>query len=122
MLLRRLQDRVTQGAEKLQAIAASATLGEESAETRDQISQFASKLFALDFSPEDIIFSKREPESGLTAPWGRGTPELYATLAALADLVPSGEAISLPESLRASKLPAGRPSANLRKISTKSAL
>lgn len=100
MLLRRLQDRVTDGGrKKLQAIAASATLGEESAETRAQISQFASKLFALDFVPEDVIFSRREPESSLTSPWGHGIPELYAFLATLADSFRQGNTLPLPESL-----------------------
>ncbi|RMD60867.1 DEAD/DEAH box helicase, partial [Candidatus Parcubacteria bacterium] len=77
MLLRRLQDRVTQGGQKrLQAFAVSATLGEDTPETRAKIAQFATKLFALDFAPEDVIFSRREPESGLTSIWGRGTPDL----------------------------------------------
>ncbi len=100
MLLRRLQDRVTRGGQKkLQAIAASATLGEDNPETRAQIAQFAGKLFALDFAPEDVIFSQREPESGLTAPWGRGAPELYEQLETLAAAYRENRPISWPDSL-----------------------
>lgn len=100
MLLRRLQDRVTQdGKKKLQAFAASATLGEDTAETRAQIVQFASRLFALDFVPEDVIFSQREPESGLAAPWGQGRPDLYAVLASLADSFRERGQAALPDSL-----------------------
>jgi ATP-dependent helicase YprA (DUF1998 family)/predicted transcriptional regulator len=100
MLLRRLQDRVTQGGKKrLQAFAISATLGEDTPETRAQIAQFASKLFALHFAPEDVIFSRREPESGLAAPWGQGAPDLYAALADLADRFRETGQFSLPEAL-----------------------
>jgi len=100
MLLRRLQDRVTGGGQKkLQTIAASATLGEDDPATRAQIAQFAAKLFALDFTPEDVIFSRREPESGLTAPWGRGTPELYERLEALAAAYRENRTLALPDSL-----------------------
>ncbi len=100
MLLRRLQDRVTGGGQKkLQAIAASATLGEDNLATRAQIAQFAAKLFALDFAPEDVIFGKREPESGLTPPWGRGTPELYEHLETLATAYRENRSIPWPDSL-----------------------
>ncbi|MEM4247285.1 MAG: helicase-related protein, partial [Candidatus Woesearchaeota archaeon] len=100
MLLRRLQDRVTRGGQKkLQAIAASATLGEDSVETRTKIAQFASKLFALDFAPEDVVFSKREPESGLATAWGCGTPELYQDLEKLAEDYRNNQPILWPNSL-----------------------
>lgn len=100
MLLRRLQDRVTQGGQKnLQAIAASATLGDDNPEVREQITTFATKLFALKFQPEDVIFSKRQPESGLAPAWGSGTPELYVQLEQLVNARQSNQDLSLPTSL-----------------------
>ncbi len=106
MLLRRLQDRVTRGGQKkLQAFAASATLGEDTPEVRAQISEFAHKLFNLEFKPEDVIFGQREPQSGLSEPWGRGSPKLYVWLAELADAYRQNPSTPLPESL-----PEGAPS------------
>lgn len=100
MLLRRLQDRVTQGGQKkLQAIASSATLGDDTPENRAQIARFAEKLFNLPFQPEDVIFSKREPESGLVEAWGRGSTELYAELESLASSWRSGKDPALPDTL-----------------------
>lgn len=100
MLLRRLQDRVTQGGQKkLQAMAASATLGQDTPGVRAQISEFAQKLFNLEFRPEDVIFSQREPESGLTPVWGSGAPELYGQLEALADAYRKNPTVSWPDSL-----------------------
>ncbi len=100
MLLRRLQDRVTRGGQKkLQAFAVSATLGDETPEARVQISEFAHKLFNLEFKPEDVIFGQREPESGLSEPWGRGSPKLYAWLAELAEAYRQNPYTPLPESL-----------------------
>ncbi|MEJ5240704.1 MAG: DEAD/DEAH box helicase [Anaerolineales bacterium] len=100
MLLRRLQDRVTGGGQKkLQAFAVSATLGEDTPQVRAQISEFAHKIFNLDFNPEDVIFGQREPQSGLSAPWGRGAPELYARLAALADDYRQNPNVALPDTL-----------------------
>lgn len=100
MLLRRLQDRVTQGGQKqLQAIVASATLGEDTPESRHQVAAFASKLFALNFEPDDVIFGKRQPESGLAPTWGSGTPALYAALNALAEQWRAGQKTMIPSVL-----------------------
>ncbi len=100
MLLRRLQDRVTGGGQKkLQAFAVSATLGEDTPQVRAQISEFAHKIFNLDFKPEDVIFGQREPQSGLSEPWGRGAPELYARLAALAEDYRQNPNTALPAAL-----------------------
>jgi len=99
MLLRRLQDRVTGGGKKLQAIATSATLGKDEPQSRAQIATFASRLFNLDFAPEDVIFGQRLPESGLDAAWGSGSPALYADLEALADAWRQGQNPPLPDSL-----------------------
>lgn len=100
MLLRRLQDRVTQGGKKqLQAIATSATLGEDNPESRAQVADFAHRLFNLDFSPEDVIFGQRLPESGLSTAWGSGTPELYAALHSLANAWREDPSTPFPKTL-----------------------
>ncbi|MFZ5810004.1 MAG: DEAD/DEAH box helicase [Chloroflexota bacterium] len=99
MLLRRLQDRVTGGKKKLQAIATSATLGEDTPESRQQIATFASRLFNMDFTPQDVIFGKRLPDSGLDATWGSGSLSLYAALEALADAWREGQNPPQPDSL-----------------------
>lgn len=100
MLLRRLQDRVTQGGKKrLQAIATSATLGEDNPKSRAKVADFAHRLFNLEFSPEDVIFGQRLPESGLAEAWGSGTPELYTALNSLADAWRESQAVPLPEEL-----------------------
>ncbi len=99
MLLRRLQDRVTGGGKKLQAIATSATLGEDEPQSRAQIADFASRLFNLDFAPEDVIFGQRLPESGLDTVWGSGSPAFYAALEALTDAWRQGQNPPLPDSL-----------------------
>lgn len=102
MLLRRLQDRVTGGGQKkLQAFAVSATLGEDTPQVRAQISEFAHKIFNLDFNPEDVIFGQREPQSGLSTPWGRGDPELYTALAKLAEDYRQNPNTALPAALPA---------------------
>jgi superfamily II DNA/RNA helicase/ribosomal protein L40E len=99
MLLRRLQDRVTGGGKKLQAIATSATLGEDEPQSRAAIATFASRLFNLHFAPQDVIFGQRLPESGLDTAWGSGSPALYAALEALADAWRQGQNPPLPDSL-----------------------
>ncbi len=99
MLLRRLRDRVTGGEKKLQAIATSATLGEDEPQSRDGIAKFASRLFNLDFAPEDVIFGQRLPESGLDTAWGSGIPALYAALEKWADAWRQGQNWPLPDSL-----------------------
>lgn len=100
MLLRRLEDRVTRGGRKeLQAIAVSATLGEDDPESRQEIAEFATNLFNLDFEPQDVVFGERLPESGLEGKWGEGTPELYATLEKVAAKWRSGAEVGLPASL-----------------------
>jgi superfamily II DNA or RNA helicase len=99
MLLRRLQDRVTDnGQKKLQVIATSATLG-EGVKSLPQIVDFAKELFALNFEPEDIIFGKRFPESGLDKTWGKGAPNLYTALESLVETWRAGNDTFLPESL-----------------------
>ncbi len=99
MLLRRLQDRVTQnGRKKLQAIATSATLG-DGVNSLPQIVDFASELFALPFEPKDIIFGQRDPESGLGEPWGKGAPDLYAGLETLVQARHAEKVTFLPDSL-----------------------
>lgn len=99
MLLRRLQDRVTSGGKKLQAIATSATLGEDDPQSRSQIATFASRLFNLEFAPEDVIFGQRLSESGLDAIWGSGSLALYTALETLADAWRQGQNPPLPDSL-----------------------
>ena len=100
MLLRRLQDRVTGGGQKkLQAFAVSATLGEDIPAVRAQISEFAHKIFNLDFDPEDVIFGQREPQSSLSEAWGRGSAELYARLASLAEEYRQNSNAALPSAL-----------------------
>jgi len=99
MLLRRLQDRVTSGGKKLQAIATSATLGEDDPQSREQIATFASRLFNLEFAPGDVIFGQRLSESGLGAIWGSGSPALYTALETLADAWRQGQNPPLPDSL-----------------------
>ena len=99
MLLRRLQDRVTQGGQKtLQAIATSATLG-EGEKSRPEIATFARDLFNLHFEPQDVILGQKVPESGLSEPWGSGSPELYAALDELAEAWRSRKSAKLPTSL-----------------------
>jgi ATP-dependent helicase YprA (DUF1998 family) len=100
MLLRRLQDRVTgEGQKKLQAFAVSATLGEDIPAVRAQISEFAHKIFNLDFDPEDVIFGQREPQNSLSEAWGRGSAELYALLASLAEEYRQNPNAALPSTL-----------------------
>lgn len=61
MLLRRLKDRIVQGARgKIQCIATSATLG-SGREDYPQVAKFAEGLFNEPFSPQDIIESTRLP-------------------------------------------------------------
>jgi len=94
MLLRRLQERITrQNQKSLQAIATSATLGDESLESLKKIVHFASQLLNLPFewevedpSRQDVILGKRKPESELGDVWGEGNAQLYSQLASLADL------------------------------------
>ncbi len=99
MLLRRLQDRVTQGGRKtLQAIATSATLG-EGEKSRPEIAAFARDLFNLPFEPQDVILGQKVPESGLSTPWGRGTPALYTALDDLAETWRAHKSANLSTSL-----------------------
>lgn len=107
MLLRRLQERVTRKSPKtLQAIATSATLGDESPENLQKIVEFASRLFNLPFEwiPEDtnrqdVVLGKRKPESELGNVWGEGTEHLYNALASLAEGWRQGQQPSLPDEL-----------------------
>ena len=93
MLLRRLQDRVTDGGKKqLQAILTSATLGEDNAESIAQTVKYANELFNLPFqwvdgdpSRQDIVRGERIPESDLPDPWGACQIGTYEILAKLAD-------------------------------------
>ncbi|MEJ5202943.1 MAG: DEAD/DEAH box helicase, partial [Anaerolineales bacterium] len=107
MLLRRLQDRVTRGGQKrLQAIATSATLGDESEQSLFQIADFASKLFNLPFEwvsddpvRQDVVLGKRQSESILGETWGQGGPQLYAELNRMADEWREEHTLSLPSSV-----------------------
>jgi len=107
MLLRRLQERVTRKSPKtLQAIATSATLGDESPENLQKIVEFASRLFNLPFEwdPEDInrqdvVLGKHKPESELGDVWGEGTEQLYVIVASLAEEWRQGRQPSIPDEL-----------------------
>lgn len=93
MLLRRLQDRVTQGGTKrLQAILTSATLGGDTLESARQTVKFARDLFGLDFEweqndPErqDIVRGERLQESALGEAWGALIPDNYRVLDDIAE-------------------------------------
>ena len=96
MLLRRLEDRIV-GPKlgRLQAIATSATLGRGRADYPD-VAQFARNLFNLDFGwdendpdRQDIVEAVHVPVKDLGAPWGKGTPGLYAELLRLVDKRPA---------------------------------
>ncbi len=92
MLLRRLQDRVTQGqSSRLQAMATSATLGGGRGDY-PQVVTFASRLFNLPFEWEetdaarqDVIGAARIPVSELGETWGAGSVQLYDELHQLAE-------------------------------------
>ncbi|GAP11861.1 distinct helicase family with a unique C-terminal domain including a metal-binding cysteine cluster [Bellilinea caldifistulae] len=107
MLLRRLQERVTRKSPKtLQAIATSATLGDESPENLQKIVEFASRLFNLPFEwiPEDtnrqdVVLGKRKPESELGDVWGEGTEQLYVEVASLAEGWRQGQQPFIPDEL-----------------------
>ena len=107
MLLRRLQERVCRKSPKtLQAIATSATLGDESPENLQKIVEFVSRLFNLSFEwyPEDpnrqdVVLGKRKPESELGSVWGSGTDQLYNEAASLAESWRQGQKPSLPTGL-----------------------
>ena len=87
MLLRRLQDRVTQGnPHKLQAIATSATLGAGPKDFPAVVS-FANDLFNVPFewadhdhSRQDVIEATRVPVAALGESWGAGELALYRQL------------------------------------------
>jgi ATP-dependent helicase YprA (DUF1998 family) len=108
MLLRRLQQRVSHKSYKpLQAIATSATLGDENPESLEKIAQFATQMFNLCFEwvaedpdRQDVILGKLMPESKLGEIWGQGSPPLYDQLARLADAWREDQIdIPLPNSL-----------------------
>lgn len=92
MLLRRLQDRVTQGSpDQLQAIATSATLG-GGRQDFPTVVTFAGNLFNLPFewvhdepARQDVIEAQRVPVSELGETWGSGTLAFYKQLAQWAD-------------------------------------
>jgi len=92
MLLRRLQDRVTNGQPgKLQAMATSATLGGGPADY-PRVVQFASRLFSLPFewvegdpARQDVVGPKRVPVAALGATWGAGALSMYRQLHDLAE-------------------------------------
>lgn len=108
MLLRRLQERISHKSTKpLQAIATSATLGDENPESLEKIVHFATQMFNLCFEwqaddpdRQDVILGKRLPESSLGEIWGQGTPHLYDKLCRLADAWRKGQLdFPLPKSL-----------------------
>lgn len=92
MLLRRLQDRVTQGKpHRLKAIATSATLG-GGPQDFPAVASFASDLFNLPFewvqddpARQDVIEAARVPITDLGEAWGTGSLALYRQLAAWSD-------------------------------------
>lgn len=87
MLLRRLKDRVVEGAVgRLRCIATSATLG-GGIEDYPATVVFAQNLFGESFSWEadnpgrqDVVAATRAPLVNASALWGEGTPALYASL------------------------------------------
>ncbi len=107
MLLRRLQERVTRKNPKtLQAIATSATLGDESPENLQKIVEFASRLFNLTFewdpedtSRQDVVLGKRKTESELGDIWGEGSAQLYEKVASLAEGWRQGQRDFIPNEL-----------------------
>ncbi len=94
MLLRRLKDRVTNGAQgQLTCIATSATLG-QGRQDFPAVARFASELFGEPFEwiednpdKQDVVEAQREPESAIETSWGEGTAALYEGLiTALGDM------------------------------------
>jgi len=114
MLLRRLADRVTQGRpDTLQAIATSATLGSETPEGFQAMSQFGHGLFNLDFEydpadpqRQDVVVATRLNESELGSPWGEGTPEMYQALSEVAETWRSSARFAPPPPQAMSAVPA----------------
>lgn len=89
MLLRRLKDRVVGGQPgRLTCIATSATIG-KGEEDFPAVAAFASNLFGERFAAEDVFAAIRKPLATLGTPWGKGSPDLYEELAALAELEPA---------------------------------
>jgi len=87
MLLRRLKDRVVRsGLGRLRCIATSATLG-RGREDFPAVTGFAAEIFGERFEwvngdseRQDVVTATRLPMTAMGAPWGEGTPELYAAL------------------------------------------
>lgn len=87
MLLRRLQDRVAgEQHGRIQAIATSATIGRGLQDSK-AIAEFASRLFnkgfaweEIDPARQDVINAEMQPIDTLGETWGKGTPELYASM------------------------------------------
>ena len=102
MLLRRLKDRVVRSEPgRLRCIATSATLG-RGQEDFPAVTRFAAEIFGerfewIDDDPErqDVVAATRLPMTALGAPWGKGSPELYAALQQA--LSPGGTVDSLAE-------------------------
>ena len=108
MLLRRLQDRVTDGhPEKLQAMATSATLG-GGPDDYPQVVEFASDLFNVPFewnpddpARQDVVGPTRVPVTELGPTWGSGNLEMYRQFHELAEDWRSGEEVDFIAKLRA---------------------
>jgi len=88
MLLRRVKDRVVRSEPgRLRCIATSATLG-RGRQDFSAVATFAGELFGERFewveddpNRQDVVEGQREEMAQLTEPWGKGSAELYASLA-----------------------------------------
>jgi len=83
-LMRKVKDRVAGAqAERIQCIATSATIGDESSpDVKEQVCASVSRLFGAEFKPENMIFADKVPaaERFAHSSWGRGSIVFYELL------------------------------------------